>query len=98
MKFDHVAFNVEDISGAVKWYVNEYGASVVYQDETWGMVLINDTKIAFTLPGHHPTHIGFCVEDISDFPDEAEIKKHRDESMYFYKSDPWGNTIEIIKY
>ena len=98
MKFDHVALNVKNISSAVEWYQNEYCAEVVYHDDSWALVKIGETKIAFTLESHHPPHIGFCVESVADFPDGSEIGTHRDGSMYHYKTDPWGNTREFIKY
>jgi catechol 2,3-dioxygenase-like lactoylglutathione lyase family enzyme len=98
MKLDHVALNVENISSAVEWYGKEYDGKTLYQDETWALMLIGDTKIAFTISSHHPAHIGFCVDSISSFPEGAEVKSHRDGSTYCYRSDPWGNVIEFIKY
>ena len=71
---------------------------IVYQDDTWAMVKIAGTKLAFVLPGQHPTHFAIQSE-LSEFPcDDDEIKQHRDNSSYFYLKDPYGNAIEWINY
>jgi catechol 2,3-dioxygenase-like lactoylglutathione lyase family enzyme len=98
MKLDHVALNVNSISKAIEWYAKTCDATVLYEDSTWGLVSVGEAKIAFTLHEDHPAHIAFSVDSLSDFPSDCEPKQHRDGSTYFYKSDPWGNIIEFIKY
>ena len=94
LEFDHVAINVDDIKLAVDWYVGDLNATVKYVDETWAMLDVNGISIALTIPGQHPPHTAFrvnCLEDLG--PDYHE---HRDGSCYVYRSDPFGNTIELI--
>lgn len=95
MGIDHVAINVQNIAQSVDWYVNTFEASVDYQDETWAMLKIGESKIALTLKGHHPPHIAIKV---SNFSKSDTIREHRDGSKYVYKSDPDGNIVELISY
>ena len=95
---DHIAFVVPNISEAVAWYDSKIDMEIVYQDETWAMVKIAGTKLAFVLPGQHPTHFAIQSE-LNEFPcNDDEIKQHRDNSSYFYLKDPYGNAIEWINY
>ena len=80
MKIDHVAINVADIKKSVNWYVENMSAKVDYEDDTWAMLSIGDTKLALTIESQHPPHVAFCVEDIKDLGEGAEIKRHRDGS------------------
>lgn len=98
MEFDHIALNVKNIYTAVRWYVENTKASVEYEDDTWAMLRIGDTKIALTLKDQHPPHVAFKVDSIADFPDGSEVKQHRDGSWYYYGFDDSGNVIEWIKY
>ena len=96
MKIDHVAINVADIKKSVNWYVENMSAKVDYEDDTWAMLSIGDTKLALTIESQHPPHVAFCVEDIKDLGEGAEIKRHRDGSHYLYLEDPDGNILEKI--
>ena len=98
MKFDHIALNVKNIHTSVVWYKENMKADVEYEDQTWAMLAVDGIKIALTLEGHHPSHIAFQVDSLSDFPDGCEIKQHRDGSWYYYDRDLSGNVIEWIKY
>ena len=95
MKLDHVAISVDDIKLSIMWYKSNLNASVLYSDETWAMLQIGETKLALTTSGQHPPHIAFLVDD---FKEIENVKQHRDGSNFIYKSDPDGNTIELIKY
>jgi len=95
MQFDHVAICVEDIERSVIWYRENLDACILYVDKTWAMLQIGSTKLALTSRGQHPPHVAFLVDD---FKEQEKPKKHRDGSNYIYKSDPDGNTIELIKY
>lgn len=89
---DHIAIVVEDPKKAAEWYCSEYGAHLLYSDDTWGMVQFANIKMAFVIPGQHPPHVAF---------EDTQLgvgKLHRDGSRSIYKKDPWGNFIEIIKY
>ena len=94
MKFDHVALISKNIEKTVKWYVENLNAEILYQDETWGLVEIAGTRIAFTIPSQHPPHIAFAVDSLEKIPGAAKI--HRDGSISSYVSDPDGNFIEYI--
>ena len=96
MKIDHVAINVADIKKSVNWYVENMSAKVDYEDDTWAMLSIGDTKLALTIESQHPPHVAVCVEDIKDLGEGAEIKRHRDGSHYLYLEDPDGNVLEMI--
>ena len=99
MKLDHIALNVYNISESVSWYVEYFKAHVVYQDLSWAMLEIGDTKMALTQASQHPPHIAFRVDSDLLFPCKpSEIRVHRDGSRYYYQRDPDGNTIEWIRY
>lgn len=91
---DHVALCVKDINKSVEWYVSNTGAKVEYHDDTWAMIEVGGSKIAFVTEGHHPQHVAFRVSSIKDLGDS--FKSHRDGSMYVYEKDPDGNTVEFI--
>ena len=95
MKVDHAAINVEDIPKSIEWYVKSFSAEVMYADETWAMLQIGQFKLALTVKSQHPPHLAFRVESLEN---ETEIKEHRDGTKYVYKTDPDGNTIELIEY
>jgi len=100
-KFDHVAFVVSNISDAVMWYKENLDITVLYQDETWAIVSLYDTKIAFVLPDKHPVHVAFKInskDDIKHFNFKREFKRHRDSSESIYFKDPFGNAIEWVIY
>ena len=99
MNFDHIAISSKNVENSVSWYCENFSASVVYQDSTWAMLEIGDTKVAIVTEGQHPPHYAFRVESREDIPcDEKEIKVHRDGSSYLYMSDPDGNVIEWVAY
>ena len=98
MSIDHVALVVSDINASVSWYAENFNALVDYQDDSWAMLNIGGDKIALTQKGTHPPHVAILVESIEDFPDNAEVKTHRDGSHYFYAKDLDENIIEYICY
>ena len=98
MKLDHIALRVKDIKKSVNWYKNTMSATISYQDDTWAMLKIKNCTIALISEEiNHPPHIAFSVNHVHEIPcDENSIKKHRDNSLYYYQSDPDGNIIEWI--
>lgn len=91
--FDHVAFEVTDIARSVDWYLKNYeGATLIYSDETWGMVQVDGVRIALVIKGTHPPHVAITQKG----PVPAEAKQHRDLTYYIYDKDPDGNVIERI--
>ena len=97
MKLDHIAIKVENIQRSIEWYTNKFKAEVLYCDDTWAMVKIGDTKLAFVLPSQHPPHFGLSVESVEDIPSNI-MKIHRDLSIYSYIKDPDGNVVEVLCY
>ena len=81
---------------AIAWYVNNLGALIKYQDDTWAALTLNGSIIALTLPNQHPLHVAYTLYKFSNFPAGHEIKYHRDGSAYLYLEDLDGNTIEYI--
>jgi len=101
IEFDHVAFNVASIERSVEWYIKNLGCEIEYSDNSWAMLKCHGTKIALTLDGSHPPHLAFKFKMSSSaiFPcSNSEIKVHRDDSSYYYGSDPDGNIIEWVAY
>lgn len=92
MKVDHIAIQVENPRDAVSWYTENFGAELLYVDDTWGFVQFENIKLAFVVKTQHPAH--FAFED----PDLKGGKNHRDGSRSIYKRDPWGNIYELIRY
>ena len=98
MVFDHVALVSRNIQVTIQWYVDTWNAEVLYQDETWGLIKIGKTKIAFVSPHQHPAHICFEIDEefiIKKLPKET-FKGHRDGSSSCYVRDPDGNFLEFL--
>jgi catechol 2,3-dioxygenase-like lactoylglutathione lyase family enzyme len=98
MKLDHIAINVDNVFKAVEYYGRTYNAITLYEDLSWAMLKIGDTKIALVLSEEHKPHIAFKCSSFDDFPDGSEIRIHRDGSYYSYQTDPSGNVVERIYY
>ena len=98
MIFDHVALVSKNISDSIKWYVEKWNAEIIYQDETWGLIKVGESKIAFVSPHQHPAHICFEVDEefiVKNLPEET-FKGHRDGSSSCYLRDPDGNFLEFL--
>jgi catechol 2,3-dioxygenase-like lactoylglutathione lyase family enzyme len=98
MNFDHVALVSKDIEKSVIWYVNNWNAKILYQDETWALISIGKTKLAFVSPDQHPAHICFEIDDnfIEKKLKDKTFKAHRDGSSSCYLRDPDGNFLEFL--
>ena len=98
MKFDHVALVSKNIENAVNWYVEKWNANILYQDETWGLISIGTTKIAFVVPEQHPAHVCFEIDEdfIANNLKKNTFKSHRDGSSSCYVRDPDGNFLEFL--
>ena len=94
LKLDHIAINVKDIDESVAWYTDKFGATISYKDKTWAMLEIGGLKLALTITDQHPPHTALRVMSLEDLG--PDYREHRDGSCYVYKSDPDGNTIELI--
>lgn len=95
MKLDHVALQVEDPVLAANWYKERFNADVLYCDDSWSFVQLDNIKLAFVIKTQHPPHIAF---EVDEFRPLDKVKQHRDGSSSIYKRDPWGNIIEYIRY
>jgi catechol 2,3-dioxygenase-like lactoylglutathione lyase family enzyme len=102
MRLDHVAVTSANIDASVKWYTQQFGATVLYQDKTWAFMQVGGNKIALVTPGQHPPHMAFSVtEDQLDTASRASgisVDKHRDGTKGIYVKDPDGNAVELICY
>jgi catechol 2,3-dioxygenase-like lactoylglutathione lyase family enzyme len=98
MNFDHVALISESIEKSIEWYVEKWGAEILYQDETWGLISIGKSKIAFVTPNQHPAHICFEINEefIANKLSGETFKGHRDGSSSCYVRDPDGNFLEFL--
>ena len=92
MKVDHIAIQVDNAREAAYWYVQNFGAKLLYADDTWGFVEFENIKLALVVKTQHPAHFAFEV------PNLEGGKLHRDGSVSIYKKDPWGNIFELVKY
>mgnify|MGYP003137173884 FL=1 len=94
-KLDHIALQVEEPRKAAEWYCENFGAEVLYVDDTWAFIQFENIKLAFVIRGQHPPHIAF---EVDDFEEGDKVKGHRDGTSSAYKRDPFGNIYELIKY
>ena len=109
MYLDHIAINSNNIYESVYWYVNNLNADLIYIDETWGLVSLEGTKIAFVLPSQHSAHTAFrlpCKIALEDKRNEliekglkcSSISLHRDRTESFYLEGINSQVFEWIVY
>ena len=102
MELDHVAVPSSDIAASVTWYVEKFGASVLYQDATWAFLKLGQGKLALVTPSQHPPHTAIRVHEAALAQAAADtntpIDRHRDGTTGIYLSDPDGNQVELICY
>jgi catechol 2,3-dioxygenase-like lactoylglutathione lyase family enzyme len=101
--FDHVAQQVPDIDEALAWWQRTVpGATVLYADDTWGLLEAGGAKLAFVSERQHPDHLAFRVsgDELERLAGEhgAEIAAHRDGSRSFYVGAPGGKRVEFVAY
>lgn len=61
-EMDHVAIPCPDIARGVNYYVETFGAQVLYQDETWAFLRLGQGKLALVTPAQHPPHLALRVD------------------------------------
>jgi len=102
MEMDHVAVPSRDIGVSVAWYVEKFGAEILYQDATWALLRMGQGKLALVTPSQHPPHVALRVneETLAETAMEAGkvVDKHRDGTRGIYLADPDGNQVELICY
>jgi catechol 2,3-dioxygenase-like lactoylglutathione lyase family enzyme len=101
-EMDHVAVPTEDIAGSVRFYVENFGAEILYQDATWAFLRLGKGKLALVTPSQHPPHVALRVNEeqleIAAARAGKPIDAHRDGTKGIYVNDPGGNAIELICY
>jgi len=103
VQFDHVALHVADIAAAIAWWQAAVpGATVLYCDETWGLIEAAGVKLAFVMADAHPVHVAFKLPAAELEPlaraHDAVIAEHRDGTRSFYLDAPGGQAVEFIAY
>ena len=102
MQMDHVAVPSADIAASVVWYVENFGAEVLYQDRTWAFLKLGQGKLALVTPTQHPPHVAVRVDEATLTAAAGAAGKpidgHRDGTKGIYVSDPDGNQVELICY
>lgn len=101
-QLDHVAIPATDIAAGVQFYVENFGAKVLYQDDTWAFLQLGQGKLALVTPKQHPPHIALRVDE-SALENAARnvgkpIDAHRDGTRGIYVDDPFDNAVELICY
>jgi catechol 2,3-dioxygenase-like lactoylglutathione lyase family enzyme len=101
-EMDHVAVPCPNIARGVEFYVENFGAQVLYQDDTWAFLRLGQGKLALVTPTQHPPHVALRVDEkqLESAAQRAEkpIDSHRDGTRGIYVEDPFGNVIELICY
>jgi len=99
---DHVAVPSNDVQKSVQWYVERFGARVLYQDKTWAFMDVGGVKLAIVTPTQHPPHVAFAVSEqeleAAAKRENLPIDRHRDGTTGIYIADPFGNSVELICY
>ena len=101
-EMDNVAVPTHDVPRSVRFYVEEFGAQVLYQDETWAFLRLGQGKLALVTPAQHPPHVALRVDEatLQEAASRAgkSIDRHRDGTTGIYVDDPQGNAVELICY
>lgn len=101
-ELDHVAVPSADIAASVQWYVEKFGAIVLYEDATWAFLRLGQGKLALVTPNQHPPHMALRVDEAT-LREAAQsagkpVDRHRDGTRGIYIDDPDGNQVELICY
>jgi catechol 2,3-dioxygenase-like lactoylglutathione lyase family enzyme len=101
-EMDHVAIATPDVPGTTAYYVENFGAEVLYADNTWAFLRIGQGKLALVRAEQHPPHVALRV-DLTTLETAAlkagkPIDVHRDGTQGIYVNDPAGNVVELIHY
>ena len=101
-ELDHVAVPSRDIAASVSFYVENFGASVLYQDTTWAFLRLGEGKLALVTPTQHPPHTALRVDEaaleLAAQKAGKAVDSHRDGTKGIYIQDPDGNAVELICY
>lgn len=89
----HVAIQVEDVARAVHWYQSKFRCQVSWQDETWALLQFANTSLALVIPGEHPPHLAFTMDNADRL---GPLVTHRDQTRSLYIKDSEGNVVECM--
>ena len=89
----HIAIQVQEIQRAIDWYRSHFKFKVTWQDETWALLQFENTALALVIPGQHPPHIAFSMENAEEL---GELSPHRDGTRSIYIRDLDGNVVECL--
>ena len=101
-EMDHVAVQTANVAASVRFYVQTFGAEVLYEDATWAFLKIGQGKLALVTPSQHPPHVALRVDEAT--LEAAALKagkavdSHRDGTKGIYVEDDAGNVVELICY
>ena len=93
---DHIALQVNNIEESVDWYVENYGCSIIYSDDSWAMLQFGNIKLALVVEDEHPYHIAFEIDGIQG--NGSNWSYHRDDTISRYIDDANSNNVELIWY
>jgi catechol-2,3-dioxygenase len=101
-EMDHVAIPTNDVRGTATYYVETFGAVILYVDDTWAFLRVGQGKLALVRPEQHPMHVALRVDlaslEAAATREGKKIDKHRDGTQGIYVNDPAGNVVELIYY
>ena len=97
---DHIAILVENLEVSQKWYEEKCGAVLIFDDNKYKRMKMNNTTIAIIDKKHYEhAHFAVLVDNQAELPSSiGKIVKHRDGTTGCYVSDPDGNMVEFIHY
>ncbi len=77
---DHIAVLVEDLEVSQKWYEENCGAELIFEDYKYKRMAMENITIALIDKKHYKyAHIGIPVDYYVDLPsDKGEMVHHRD--------------------
>ena len=61
-EMDHVAIPTNDVRGTAAYYVETFGAVILYVDDTWAFLRVGQGKLALVRPEQHPMHVALRVD------------------------------------
>ena len=89
----HIAIQVQEIQPAIDWYRNHFKFEITWQDDTWALLQFENTALALVIPGQHPPHIAFSMENAGHL---GPLTPHRDGTRSIYIQDIDGNVVECL--
>ena len=89
----HIAIQVKEIQSAIDWYRSHFKFEITWQDETWALLQFENTALALVIPGQHPPHIAFSMENADEL---GPLSPHRDGTRSIYIQDIDGNVVECL--